>query len=190
MKKILFFISFFGFVSLGNAFSVGPNSGVTFSDDSSTGTITWSGPGNAAVSDNILSSATLIGAFVVTHYINATNFSMSVPGGATITGVVVGLERNTTGSGTVKDNAIFLIKNGTIQGNNKATANNWTGTDTYEDHGGVNDTWGLVLTASDVNASDFGVAVAAQVVAGTTAEAHVDHIRITVYYTTKPTVIF
>ena len=56
------------------------------------------------------------------------------------------------------ENAVKLIKSGVFQGANKSTAATIPSTDTYVTYGSATDTWGLNLTATDINSSTFGVA--------------------------------
>jgi hypothetical protein len=50
---------------------------------------------------------------------------------------------------------VYLIIEGSIVGNNKGTGS-LTGTNTYYSFGGATDKWGLSLTPSQINASNFG----------------------------------
>jgi hypothetical protein len=54
-----------------------------------------------------------------------------------------------------------LVKGGSIVGDNNAgdTSIGTSDTDTYLSFGGSDDLWGNILTPSDVNSSNFGVAV-------------------------------
>lgn len=56
----------------------------------------------------------------------------------------------------VSFNSIKLVKSGTIQGNDKA-AGSITASDVYYPFGGSSDLWGLSLSDTDINASNFGV---------------------------------
>jgi hypothetical protein len=55
-------------------------------------------------------------------------------------------------------NSVRLVKGGVISGDNKATGSITT-SDAYYSFGGAADKWGLSLTESDVEASNFGVVV-------------------------------
>ncbi len=173
--------------------SAGPRSPGTTANDISIGTVAWSTPERARASDNSRATATL-GDNAVSNFLKATNFSFSIPPGATITGITVDVERSAANAGSpIHDAAVSIVKNGVIQAADRATATNWTGTDTYEMHGGATDLWGTMWTPADVNNAGFGVAVAATKAgtAGGNRNARIDVINITVYYTpdTTPPVV-
>ena len=64
----------------------------------------------------------------------------------------------------VIDYSVRLVKGGVISGTDKARApaSVWPGSDTYISYGGSSDVWGLSLSASDINSSDFGFVIACQ----------------------------
>lgn len=123
------------------------------------------------------------------HYLKATGFGFSIPSGATINGIVVEVERKAsanTASNTIVDTSVRIVKGGALGVNDdKATAGGWPTTDAYATYGGSTDLWLETWTPTDINATNFGAAIAAEeVCTGTTAvTASVDHIRITVSYT-------
>ena len=170
----------------------GPNSPGTMADDATVGTVAWTTPDNAKVSDNIYTTAVMTVNVNnhPSHYLVATNFGFSIPTGATINGILVEFERYKNAGG-ITDNIVKLVKGGVISGNDKANtlADAWgagSGNERYDPYpssGASTDLWGLTLTPSDINASNFGVAISAEYTGGTTGTALVDHIRITVYYT-------
>ena len=155
----------------------------TMVDDATVGTVAWATPDNAKVSDNAYAVALTIAQNVTTHYLKATNFGFSIPLGATINGILVEFERQSVYGSRLKDNSVKIVMSGTISGDDKATATLWTGTDSYESHGGSSDLWGLTWTSTDINAADFGVAISAINTFAGDDNAYIDHIRITVYYT-------
>lgn len=166
--------------------SSGPNSPGTSADDSSIGGALsiWSNPNNSQASDNSYATCILTGG---THYLKNTNFGFSIPSGATIDGIVVEIERhdNSGGLGTTKDNAVRIVKGGTIGSTDKSTGTDWAATDpnTYVSYGGVSDLWGETWTDSDINSSGFGTALSAQQGSGGPGGASCDHVRVTVHYT-------
>lgn len=159
--------------------ALGPNSGATFADDATIGSIILSNVDNAAVSDNAYVSAVLL-AGQITHYLKATNFGFAIPTDATILGVTVEVERSSTVLSTTVDQSIKLVKGGTISGDEKAAGGTWPTTDAYATYGSATDLWGLTLTPADLNLSTFGVAIGATT--GIAATAQIDHVRMTVDY--------
>lgn len=161
----------------------------TGADDSAVGTITWSNPGNITADD--FARANALGGSsppTTSHYLKATNygFDASVPSDATIDGVEVTFRRFRTGGGTA-DNIVRLVVGGTVSGDDKAGDNTWTASiETADTYGGSTDTWGLSLTAAQVRATDFGVVISATHSAAF-ANAFVDYIPITIYYTEAST---
>jgi len=165
--------------------SQGANGGSTFSDDSSIGTVTWGSPSNAQTNDASYANATLAST-EISHYLKATDFAFTVPATATITGISVSVVRKISGGCLciLTDNSIKLVKGGTISGDNKAdTGTAWTTSDVTATYGNSSDLWGLSLAPSDVNASNFGVAVSATNTIGSAIDADINYISITVYYT-------
>lgn len=77
------------------------------------------------------------------------------------------------------DHAVRLMKGGVIGGSNLASASAWPTSDAYASYGGATELWGQSWLLADINASNFGAALAARVQNGT---ARVDHMRVTVYY--------
>ena len=135
-------------------------------------------------SDNNMSQTT--GGVFTTNYLKATNFGLSVPTDATIDGILVDVEKRSDADGndTVSDAAARIVKGGTIGTTDKSKAGNWgTSNDYIVTYGSPIEKWGLTWTPSDINASNFGFAIAATV--GTPGGApDVDMIRVNVHYTT------
>jgi hypothetical protein len=148
-------------------------------DDASIGTVTWTNPGNAKASDNARATA----GEGITHYLKATGFGFEVPAEATITAIVVGIEKSVAGAGSVTDEAVRLVKGGVIGATDKAdTHHPWSEVDQYSFYGG--DLWEGAWAPADVNAAGFGAAFAAHVLNFGSISARVDHIKIGIYYTT------
>lgn len=188
MKKLAFIISLF-ICTQSYGSSIGPNSTGTTADDATVGTVSWINTDNIKVTDDTYATAPVPG--TTSHYIKATNFGFSIPSGSIIRGVLVEFERHVTGAmGTgVTDNSVKLVVGGSITGNEKSAGASWAATDQYDSFGGANDTWGVSLTADNINGSDFGVVLSCT---GNGADrvGLVDHARITVFYDTNKTVIF
>lgn len=161
--------------------SSGPNGAGTGADDSSTGTVAWTSPGNiTAYNDGLNASAVLLDN--ETHYLKATNFGFAIPSDSVITGIKIEVRKNVTANKTIYDRKVRLIKGGTVQSADRSVVDQWPNSSfPFVIHGSSSDLWGATWTAADINSSSFGFAIAAQAVGSGTA--FVDYIRATVYYT-------
>lgn len=156
-------------------------------NDAGVGSRAWTSPGNLSTSNDVGSSSSVSAlAVATTNYLKATGFGFAIPSNANVDGIKVEIERRRTNAGdVVTDHEVKLVKGGVISGNNKAaTGTPWPNADAYAEYGGNLDNWGLTLTPADVNAADFGVALAATINATGTGDGgvFVDHVRITVYH--------
>jgi len=145
------------------------------------GTVAWSNPGNVISNDNTYATVAVNNS--TSNYLQATNYGFSIPTEATITGITVTIGRyGTTGGGQdIRDNVVKLIKAGSVVGTNLAvTTTDWTGTETAVVYGGTTNLWGITLTPADINASDFGVALAVNSTNSRTAS--IDYMQISVTY--------
>lgn len=168
--------------------SVGFNHGSSAIDDSSVGTLTWSNPTNALSSNNAYATCGRgpLGSVTYSHYLKATNFGFSIPFNATIEGIIVRIEKKGSHQNTgVADYVVKLIKSDSSLGTeNKAKTGSWQYTaDTNYDYGSASDLWSDLWTASDINSSNFGLAISCGIgPSGLATTAYIDDISITVYY--------
>jgi len=163
----------------------GPLNGGTFSNLAIGGSkASWTSVGNVATSDNTYASfgniSGAVGGF--TDYLLVSNFGFAIPVGVIIDGIVVEVERSDPNART-SDFHVQLIKNSLIQATDKALAAIWPVADVNQPYGTSTDLWGNTWTPADINATSFGVAIAAQRGAsGSTTQGRIDHVSITVYY--------
>ncbi len=165
-----------------------PKSPGTIANDTGVGTDQWNNVANVAVEDGIpaLDGTAMNGD--ITNYLKTTNYRFNIPSNATILGVKVEVKKRRSQVGyTFTDEHAYVLKAGLPVSTNYAdTSTNWPSSLTYVTYGGPSDMWGLTLTPSDVNASNFGFSIAAQNNgAGAAAGVEVDHIRTTVYYSMR-----
>lgn len=173
--------------------AVGPNSPGTSASVSFTGSdFDFNNPANCLISDNNRATATPT-VFLLsgqTEYLQATNFGFSIPTAATICGIEVNIERSATNLllnfTSVTDNNVRIIKNGTRTGTNLAnTSDPWPAdNDATATYGNNNELWGTSWSPTDINSSNFGIAVSAQItgIVGLLPSARINHISMTVYY--------
>ncbi len=170
----------------GSQSSAGPNSPSTCVNTTGTGTVAWGTPSSCTTSNNSYATASVDG--TTTNWLSATGFGFSIPSTATVNGIQVEVERkaSATNNGAVDDAAARLIKGGTIQSTDATLLQDWSITEQYVSYGGSSSLWGTTWTAADVNSSNFGFALSATKAsaAGAAITASVDHVRITVTYTT------
>jgi hypothetical protein len=187
------FIAFLPFLFCYTSFSQCSNSGARgatiFEDDNNIGAIAFGVPGNAGLSDNIFASASAIVSLFSgnTHYLRSTGYGFSLPSTAAICGILVEVEKHATGINilaNVTDNDIRLVKAGLLVGSNHASGSTWPGSQSYYSYGGPTDLWGTTWTYADINSPGFGASFSAQIngLIAVFPSAHIDHIRITVYF--------
>jgi hypothetical protein len=164
------------------------DSGVTsptvMADDATVGTLTWDTPNNAKAFDSAYTQ--ILTTAGTSHYLKASHFNFAIPAKARIDGIVVEFNKfGNTGANNTKDSEVKIIKSsGTIGAVNRAdTVTAWPNSNTYVAHGSSSDLWGESWSPADINSDNFGVVLSATLATEFSA-AYIDHIRITVYYTT------
>ena len=173
----------------------------------SASTFKWQNTSNGSSQNDVYTSLLFTDAFNVlaaaptslspadeTNYFVCKNLDSNIPNDATIEGIRIYIDRynSFTGDGTVtiKDDAIYLTKNGTdTVGNNKSTGATWpsSDTDTYVSYGGVSDLWGTSWTASEINDDNFGVLIGPTIefdglTGETGSSANIDHVYVEITY--------
>lgn len=151
-------------------------------------TVGYTPAGNVFASDNTYAMATHCDCCDQnTQCLSVNHFNFAIPTGATINGIVLDVEKKRSfgTGGSVVDNGVQLMKAGVNVGTNKMdVVSDWPTTDTYVSYGSPTDLWGTTWTPTDINAVGFGAAIASiSYFCGSTAVTSIDHVRITVYYT-------
>lgn len=157
----------------------------TSANDASIGTATWSNPTDAQGGENDSWASSTVTSSVVSQYLKLTNLGFSVPATARVLGVTAEFDvHSTVNASGVRDNAVRLVKGGTIGTTDRSSPSTWPfSTDSLVSRGGSSDLWGETLTPADVNSSGFGVALSAKGVHASLQEsALVDYVRVTVHY--------
>lgn len=157
--------------------SQGPLPAGSGANDATVGTLAWFLPTRIISSNN--SYAVVSAATGTTNYLVSSSHGFTIPTGATINGIVVEIERKR--SGPVNDSAVRIVKGGAISATNRSAGASWSAADTLDSFGSSSDLWGETWTSSDINASNFGVALSATSLS--LSDASVDLVQITVYYT-------
>lgn len=146
----------------------------------------WTDPGNGRTSDDIYATVPL-SPTRFSQCLVANNFRFAIPSSATITGILLLLEKSATITNTVKDSGIWLVKGGAIQFNgwNRPSGQFWPVADSDSVYyGGINDLWGVTVTPADINNVGFGVAIRAMIpITATPVTAKIDNIMMRIYFT-------
>lgn len=167
-----------------NSTTSGPNNPSTAGNDASTGTVAWSNTGNIFTSNDSRASVNY-STFTSSNYLTASGFSFSIPSNATIVGISTDTEFICSYVGA-SNMAIRSIKAGTISSTERAFSSACvSGTsDSINTTGGSTDLWSDTWAPSDINSSNFGMAVRTTAGRGVSTTWQIDTIGITVYYTT------
>lgn len=136
----------------------------TCTDSATIGTVAWSNPTRAeGTSDTSVADVLYTNVGDVTHYLLCTDYVIvpDPPGpGTTVAGIKVTVRK--VGQGSI-DHSVRLLKAGVPVGDDKATATHWPdmGLDDTV-YGGDGDLWGEAWSIEEIEASGFGVAIAAE----------------------------
>jgi hypothetical protein len=161
----------------------GPKSGHIAENNVSIETESWSFLDNALEQDNEYATVLLQQSGNTSNYLKVTDFDFDIPGTAMIEGIEVEVDRHEDQTPLrVSDHSIRLVKDGTIDGDNRSEGATWPDSDDYESYGNSTDLWGLSWDPDAINDAGFGVAISAVLEGSSARIARVDHIRITVYY--------
>jgi hypothetical protein len=149
------------------------------------GDVAWLGPGAAGASDNVYASTqfTLAVSDEQTEALRATDFPLLVDPDATMTGVVVAIERSEVGS-DVRDAYVQLVYQGAVIGESRAVffGDEWPAVDAVATYGASDDDWNAGLTPFIVNDPTFGVQLIATSQSGAAPVARVDGITMAAHF--------
>ncbi|MBK6929493.1 MAG: hypothetical protein IPH12_01015 [Saprospirales bacterium] len=172
--------------------NAGPNNAGAGTNVTGVGTVAWTSPGNITTPGSPYAGMSVAGG-ATTNYLQGAIYGFSIPAGATINGITVVINRQSSGvvSPFLQDNIVRLVKGGGITGSNYAnTGVNWPNNSTpgaglaTATYGGAADLWGTTWTPAEINATDFGVVLSAvNANGGLSRTATVDYMQITVTYT-------
>lgn len=156
----------------------------TMANDTSFGSVTWTNPDKAKVSDDDSARADLTTNGQTTNYLKATNFDFGITSdsGEKIEGIKAEIEKRGGLSSSVLDERVRIVKAGTVGATKKEITGYWPMGDTISSYGSDSDLWGETWEPSDINKTTFGAVIAAKQDGAQATAAFVDHITITVYY--------
>lgn len=110
-----------------------------------------------------------------------SDFNFSIPTFATVVGIEVVIGKSQGNNDAITDYSVKLVKGGNITGGNYSKSGTWSTAETASVYGGSSDLWGTTWTPANINATDFGVAIA--VSSGkNNSDAYIDYIKVRVTY--------
>jgi hypothetical protein len=141
----------------------------------------WTNP-DYAKTDDANNADLVLTSVTYGDYLKLTNFGATVPVGATITGIQVQIYHTRTYV-DIHDNIVKLVRDGTIEGTNKASPTQWVGSGSYEmfTYGNSTDLWGLTWTVAQANSANTGLVLSPKCT-NTNGWAYVDYMNIKFYY--------
>ena len=155
-----------------------PNAAV---DDNRIGTIPWSNPTAVSRDDDLVAGSASMSGDVITHWLLTSDFALALPPRSLVRGFVVLVDRSASYKDEIGDYGIALVKAGN-PGTTKSQPGGWPTVSAKVTYGSASDTWGQTFTVDDVNAKDFGVAIAAKGTSAADEKASVDYVEVTVFY--------
>lgn len=160
--------------------AAGPNYPSTIVEDTSDGSLSWSGLANLAVDDGSYASTgtSFFPSSGESYYAKCTGYGFSLPSGATIDGIEITAQSG--GSGEWR--SVKAVKGGTIAGDDLVASPIPIGAEQVHTFGSPSELCGLVWAASDVNNSGFGAAIQTGFLS-MFSTAYIDYVFATVYYT-------
>lgn len=155
--------------------------------DSANGDKSWSDVDDARVEDGDLASCGAVGpggGGGSPSQLYLTDFDFNLPAAAVIDGIFVEAKVQTTGGATGNDSGyVSLLYDGgeTDTDDTPGGGIAWSSTLNWITHGDIESLWGREWTPTEVNDSDFGVALAALPGTGT-ATINIDAVQISVHW--------
>lgn len=167
--------------------TAGPNNAGAGASVAGIDTSPWINPNNITPPVGLDPTTSLLKkGSLVSDYLWATEYGFDIPSDATITGIEVVINRQSSGNNpSIADNVVSLVSTVGLIGENRAYTTTWPTSMMTATYGSPTDLWGLTnLTPAVINSIDFGVALSAQRLNNGNSDrtASVDYIQITVYY--------
>lgn len=174
--KLVYLASFFFLIPLSSFAASYTANATTCVNDTSTGTIAWTSPNNAAVADASY-AVNSVTSLQVSNFVTCSGFSFSFPSGKTISGIALTQTIDNPSSAEVQDATLIITVNGSTS-TNKALVENWGASS--RTIGNSLDPWGFSLTTDNFTNVLVKQAVSKAGGAGA-AEGDIDSTSLTVY---------
>ena len=151
----------------------------------------WNNPTNIKAEDDSVATTVVFPAgncFMsfceYSRYLYASHFKFDIPAEAIIDSILVDIRRTAHDQNALMDSTVRLVKKVTLVGDNLNSPGFWPTTLAYHSYGHDDPLWGTYWLPSDLNDTATGVSLKVMNLTSSNAKADVDHIRMTVYYST------
>jgi hypothetical protein len=149
----------------------------------------WQDPYNTTSQDNYNSKVSFNSTTEDTSdELRLTDFGFTIPSTATITGIEIRMDRDSSVPSTIKDAEIYLRKTIGQVGNNLSSGLWWdsVGDHNYDIYGGSSELWGASWDYADINSPNFGIELFVKYFGAVPVEARIDHLQIRIHYSEPP----
>ena len=119
------------------------------------------------------------------RFLSANHFNFDIPLDATIDSIFVDIKKATLNANAIQDSIVQLQKDGMPVGENLYSPDLWTTKLSYESYGHNNPLWGTTWLPADLNDTATGVILKIINKSDSIAQAEVDHIQMTVHFSTS-----
>lgn len=145
--------------------------------------LAWTNPANAQTS-NDTGATRSVDDGDVSDYLQCSNYGFTIPDGNRVTGITATIRRQASNTNVI-DNTVVLLRAGTRETSSLATTTTYSNGSYRDDsYGGTTNLWGATWSVTEINATGFGLALAAQKSNNTGGgrTVNVDLIRLSVTY--------
>ena len=119
------------------------------------------------------------------RFLYAHHFNFDIPPDATIDSIFVDIKRAARSADAIQDSIVQLQKSSMAVGENSYSPDFWTTKLTYESYGHNNPLWGTTWLPADLNDTASGVLLKIINKSDSIVQAEVDHIQMTVHFSTS-----
>lgn len=119
------------------------------------------------------------------RYLYASHFNFDIPADAVIDSIFVDILRAAHVQNALMDSTVRLVKKGTLVGDNLRAQGFWPTTLSYQSYGHDDPLWGTSWLPSELNDTATGVSLKVMNLTSSNVQADVDHIRMTVHYSSS-----
>ncbi|WP_460489012.1 DUF6701 domain-containing protein [Curvibacter fontanus] len=123
--------------------------------------LAWANPPNAQT-QNAIGATRSVNDGEISDYLQCSNYGFTIPDGNRVTGITATIRRQANNTNVI-DDTVVLLRAGAREPNNLATTTTYSNGSYRDDtYGGTGNLWGAEWSINEINATGFGLALAAQ----------------------------